>query len=202
MSRFTFSGIATGFFLALTLVSPSEAQQNPLDPANFLAPGSETPAVSLAGATRWGPLQTAVHLPDLAGKTVVLAFFPAARTRGCTIQMQTYRDEYQRLLNGGRDVVLIAISNDPTEALVSWAYDEDFPFLFGSDPDGTVYRAFGGTPRESGRFDRTLVVLSPEGTVAKVIPQFREVDPTAYDELQDLVRSLSARQAEADDGQR
>lgn len=49
---------------------------------------------------------------------------------------------------------------------------------------------------------RTLVVLWPERTEAEVIPRFREVDPKAYDELQAIVAKLSAKQAEASEGQR
>jgi peroxiredoxin len=107
--------------------------------------------------------------------------------------MQTYRDEYQRVFGGGRNVVLIAISKDPSEALRSWAYDEDFPFLCGSDPDGDVYRAFGGTPGGNGSFGRTLVVIDPAGNVAELLPRFLEVDPTSYDQLQATVARLAAR---------
>ncbi len=159
----------------------------------YLAQGSAAPEVSFQGATRWGPLANPVQLSDFRGKTVVVAFFPAARTRGCTIQMQTYRDEYARVFGGGKDVVLIAVSNDSPQDLESWARDEGFPFLFGSDPEGALYRAFGGTPSESGRLGRTLVVMDPEGRVAELLPRFMEIDPTAYDDLQATVERLSQR---------
>jgi peroxiredoxin len=106
--------------------------------------------------------------------------------------MQTYREEYQRVFNGGRDVVLIAISKDSPEALQSWASDEDFPFLFGSDPNGDLFRAFGGVPGAGGYFSRTLVVLDQEGKVAEVTPRFLEVDPTSYDALQATVARVMA----------
>jgi thioredoxin-dependent peroxiredoxin len=182
------SGVLTGL-LALAVAAPAAAQA-PSEPA-YLPVGATAPDFSAVGATRWGTLGNPVKLSDFRGKTVVLAFFPAARTRGCTIQMQTYRDEYQRVFNGGRDVVLIAISNDPAEALEDWARDEDFPFLFASDQDGAIYRAFGGVPSESGRLGRTLVVVNPEGSVEELLPRFREIDPTAYDELEAIVQRLS-----------
>lgn len=40
------------------------------------------PDFALAGATRYGLLQRPVHLADYRGKTVVLAFFYQARTKG------------------------------------------------------------------------------------------------------------------------
>jgi peroxiredoxin Q/BCP len=196
MSRLAIAALAVSTAL-LSVASPLAAQggaQAAAATSNYLAVGTKAPDVSFVGATRWGVLDQEVKLSDFAGKTVVIAFFPAARTRGCTIQMQTYRDEYQRVFGGGRNVVLIAISKDPSEALRSWAYDEDFPFLFGSDPNGDVYRAFGGVPNaNSGTFGRTLVVIDPAGNVAELLPRFLEVDPTSYDQLQATVVRLAAR---------
>lgn len=183
--------LTAAFLLIAALAAPPDlwAQAD----AQYLSPGSAAPEVAFQGVTRWGPLTNRVQLSDFRGKTVVVAFFPAARTRGCTIQMQTYRDEYARVFGGGNDVVLIAVSNDSPEDLESWARDEGFPFLFGSDPDGALYRAFGGVPSESGRLGRTLVVMDPDGRVAELLPRFMEIDPTAYDELQATVERLSQR---------
>lgn len=47
-----------------------------------LAEGQAAPDFSLPGATRAGPLSSPVHLADLRGQTVVLAFFYKARTKG------------------------------------------------------------------------------------------------------------------------
>ena len=98
--------------------------------------------------------------------------------------MQAYRDQYASLFRSGRDVVLMGISNDPAEELASWARDEDFQFLFGEDPDGASYAAFGGNPREGGTVgSRAVIVVDPEGRVAEVIPRFNQVDPAAYQQL-------------------
>ena len=44
--------------------------------------GQMAPDFTLPGATRYGLLKDPVHLSDLRGQTVVLAFFPKARTKG------------------------------------------------------------------------------------------------------------------------
>lgn len=194
MRRSGLAGVLAGT-LALAATAPLDAQ-TPAEPA-FLAPGTAAPDFAIPGATRWGNLGEPVRLSDFRGKTVVLAFFPAARTRGCTIQMQTYRDEYARVFDGGRDVVLIAISKDPVEDLTSWARDEDFPFLFASDADGSVYRSFGGVPGERGHLGRTLVVIDAEGTIVELLPRFREVDPTSYDELAAVIAGLRKADGES-----
>ncbi len=100
--------------------------------------------------------------------------------------MRAYRDQYASVFNGGRNVVLIGISNDPPEELGSWLKDEDFPFLFASDAgnQGATYAAFGGGLRENNMVDRrSVIVVGPDGRIASVIPQFNQVDPLAYEEL-------------------
>jgi len=57
---------------------PPPAQQSP--PA--LEVGAMAPDFSIPGATRYGTLKNPVKLSDYKGKTVVLAFFFKARTRG------------------------------------------------------------------------------------------------------------------------
>ena len=84
----------------------------------------------------------------------------------------------------------MGISNDPVEELASWLKDADFPFLFASDADnnGATYAAFGGGLRANNMVDsRAVIVLGPDGRIAGVIPQFRQTDPTAYDELAAIV---------------
>jgi peroxiredoxin Q/BCP len=111
--------------------------------------------------------------------------------------MQAYRDQYASLFRSGRDVVLLGISNDPPEALASWAKDEDFPFLFGSDPDGSAYSAFGGDPRENGVVgSRAVIVVDHEGRIAEVIPRFNQVDPGAYAQLSEVIERVTPKGGE------
>jgi peroxiredoxin len=87
-------------------------------------------------------------------------------------------------------VVVVGISNDSPEELRSWAKDADFPFLFASDGanQGRTYAAFGGGLRANDMVDsRAVIVVGPDGRIAGVIPQFRQTDPTAYEELAAIV---------------
>jgi hypothetical protein len=67
-----------------TLAVPLAAQQPASPPPEFkpLAIGAPAPDFALPGATRFGLLKNPVHLSDFKGRTVVLAFFYKARTRG------------------------------------------------------------------------------------------------------------------------
>lgn len=98
--------------------------------------------------------------------------------------MHAYRDQYASLFRGGDGVTLIAVSNDSPTDLFEWARDEDFPFLFASDPDGALYSAFGGDPWFTGiSGSRAVIVIDPGGVVSYVTPAFNQVDPLAYEEL-------------------
>ena len=109
--------------------------------------------------------------------------------------MQAYRDQYARVFKNGQNVVLIGMASEPVDDLASWARDDDFQFLMGSDPTGSVFEAFGGTPRDNGMPGaRTVVVVDPEGRVAHVIPSFNQVDPAAYDELQAAIEKVTPEQ--------
>jgi len=108
--------------------------------------------------------------------------------------MEAYRDQYASLFRGGRDVVLLAISTDSAEDLASWAKDADFPFLFASDPEAVAGRAYGAfRQRSDGSYqdNRTVFVIDPAGTIAWRAAPFREVDPTAYEELGDAIAAVA-----------
>ncbi|HEV8303667.1 MAG TPA: hypothetical protein VGQ25_01785 [Gemmatimonadales bacterium] len=66
--------------LAAAVTTGAAAQQTPAPPP--LEVGAVAPDFALSGATRYGVLKNPIHLSDFKGKTVVLAFFFKARTRG------------------------------------------------------------------------------------------------------------------------
>jgi len=68
--------------LALSLAALPAAAQQAAREQTPLEVGAVASDFALAGATRYGVLQNQVHLSDYKGKTVVLAFFFKARTRG------------------------------------------------------------------------------------------------------------------------
>ena len=86
MSLYTRTGLAVAAAAVLTAASAVQAQQTSAAAAApvFPAPevGNMAPDFALPGATRYGLLRDPVHLSDYRGKTVVLAFFYRARTKG------------------------------------------------------------------------------------------------------------------------
>ncbi len=79
--------LATGIFTALALpVARAHSQSGVAAPAAQVAAGpainDAAPDFALPGATRYGVLRAPVRLSDFRGRTVVLAFFFQARTKG------------------------------------------------------------------------------------------------------------------------
>jgi hypothetical protein len=71
---------------ALSASSTARAQQvgapTPASSRPELAIGQKAPDFAVPGATRFGLLRDPMRLSDLHGKTIVLALFPKARTKG------------------------------------------------------------------------------------------------------------------------
>lgn len=82
--RATRAALLTAVAVALTTPLRATAQQTAPSPAPPPAPaiGDAAPDFALPGVTRYGLLRTPVRLSDFRGQTVVLAFFPKARTKG------------------------------------------------------------------------------------------------------------------------
>ena len=112
--------------------------------------------------------------------------------------MHAYRDQYAQSFNGGRGVVLIAVSTDSIGALESWARDDEFPFVMGSDLDGAVGKAYGvSIQRPNAVFDnRAVFVIGPDGKITYRAVPFREIDPAAYSDLADAVAATLPAEAE------
>ncbi len=85
---------------------------------------------------------------------VIIYFYPAAMTGGCTKQACSFRDNYGKLKEMNADVV--GISGDEVENLKYFkkAHQLNFPLL--ADPDGKIARKFGVPLRDGGRIEREV----------------------------------------------
>ncbi|KZS65584.1 thioredoxin-dependent thiol peroxidase [Mycobacterium pseudokansasii] len=101
-----------------------------------LAPGDKAPAFSLPDADG-----NNVKLSDYKGRRVVVYFYPAASTPGCTKQACDFRDSLAELNEAGIDVV--GISPDKPEKLAKFRDAEGLTFPLLSDPERKVLAAYG-----------------------------------------------------------
>ena len=105
--------------------------------------------------------------------------------------MEAYRDQYAKLFNSGRNVVVLAVSVDPDTALASWARDLETPILFASDVGQNVGRRYGSI--RGGVDNRNLFVIDPSGHIAHRMTPFNELAQTSYDELEAAVKKTLPR---------
>lgn len=88
-----------------------------------------------------------VSLADYAGKKVIVYFYPAASTPGCTTQACDFRDNMASLQAEGYTV--LGVSKDELPALQKFAEDEHLGFPLLSDPDLAVHNAYGAYGEKS-----------------------------------------------------
>ncbi|MGV8876808.1 MAG: thioredoxin-dependent thiol peroxidase [Rhodoglobus sp.] len=101
-----------------------------------LTAGSPAPEFSLPDQNN-----SLVSLSDFAGKKVILYFYPAAMTPGCTTQACDFRDQLSSLQSEG--YVVVGISRDTPEKLTEFRRLESLTFALLSDPDHRVHEAYG-----------------------------------------------------------
>lgn len=133
-----------------------------------LAAGDPAPEFTLPDADG-----TAVALADYRGRTVVLYFYPAAGTTGCTKQACDFRDNLAELNGAGLDVV--GISPDPPAKLATFRDAEGLTFPLLSDPDRTVLEAYAAYGEKTLYGKKTIgvirstFVVGPDGTLQQAL---------------------------------
>ena len=98
--------------------------------------GDKAPAFSLPDADG-----ATVKLSDFRGRKVIVYFYPAASTPGCTKEACDFRDNLVVLNEAGLDVV--GISPDKPEKLAKFRDAQALTFPLLSDPDKKVLTAWG-----------------------------------------------------------
>ena len=131
-----------------------------------LAPGDKAPAFTLPDADG-----KKVSLADYKGRRVIVYFYPAASTPGCTKQACDFRDNLGQLNGAGLDVV--GISPDKPEKLAKFREAEGLTFPLLSDPERKVLTAYGayGEKKMYGKtvqgVIRSTFVVDEKGKIAE-----------------------------------
>ncbi|WP_168626500.1 thioredoxin-dependent thiol peroxidase [Cryobacterium sp. BB307] len=146
--------------------------------ATRLQPGDSAPQFTLTDQDG-----NQVSLADHAGSKVIVYFYPAASTPGCTTQACDFRDNLNSLVAAGYRV--LGVSKDELPALQKFRDEEHLTFPLLSDPGLDVHTAYGawgdkqlygkrvtGTIRstfvigEDGRIEQALYNVKATGHVA------------------------------------
>ena len=132
--------------------------------ADRLTPGDTAPEFRLTDDTG-----REVALSDFLGRKVIVYFYPAAMTPGCTKQACDFSDSLESLKTSGYEVV--GISPDKPEKLARFREKESLTITLLSDPDRRVLRDYAayGEKKMYGRtvegVIRSTVVVDEDGKV-------------------------------------
>jgi peroxiredoxin Q/BCP len=122
-----------------------------------------------------------VSSEDFAGKRLVMFFYPAAMTPGCTTESCDFRDSYQEFTDAGYEV--IGVSPDAPSKNARFKEKEGLNFDLLSDQDKALATSLGawGEKKMYGKtvegLIRSTFVVGPGGRVEKA---YRNVKATGH----------------------
>lgn len=133
-------------------------------------PSVGAPAPDFSGPSTDGPRS----LADYAGEWLVLYFYPADFTSGCTTEACDFRDAMP-----GLDAKVLGVSPDPVDKHASFVEEHGLPFPLLADEDHAIAEAYGayGTKTSYGKevvgIIRSTFIIAPDGTVAEAMSNVR-----------------------------
>ncbi len=127
--------------------------------------GDDAPDFALedADGTTW-------RLVDLRGQKVIVYFYPADDTPGCTAQACDFRDAQPRLDEAGYRVFGVSPQGASSHRRFADKYSLNFPLLIDSDYE--MARAYGVAEEREGkkpRVVRSTFVIDQDGTLAQAL---------------------------------
>jgi thioredoxin-dependent peroxiredoxin len=153
----------------------------------LIAEGDKAPNFSLEADDG-----TTVTRDSLAGKNVVLFFYPKDDTSGCTKEACEFRDAFPRF--GKVDAVVIGVSPDGLESHRKFKKKLRLPYRLLSDDGHRLADSFGVWKEKSlyGRkymgIERTTVIIDRKGWIARVFPKVKVAGHAL--EVEKVVRDL------------
>jgi thioredoxin-dependent peroxiredoxin len=123
------------------------------------------------------------RLSDFKGRPVILYFYPADDTPGCTKEACNFRDDYSAYQKSG--VIILGVSPDSVKSHVKFKEKYQLPFPLLADEDHQVCNAYGvwGQKKFVGReyegVLRTTFLIDAQGKIARVFENVRPSEHSA-----------------------
>lgn len=167
------SGVAALALLAAPALAALSVGAKAPDFTLQAAQGGNVFSFDLAGALKKGP--------------VVLYFYPAAFTTGCTIEAHDFADAIDQYHALGATV--IGVSHDPIDTLQKFSVSEcRSKFAVAADTNQTVEKAYDAILAQHPQYaNRTSYVIAPDGTI---VYTYTSLDPSLH--VQNTLTALKA----------
>jgi peroxiredoxin len=161
------NGWFAGVLITLVAAAPAAAA---------LKVGDKAPDFT-ATATQGGAESTFSLAASLNKGPVVLYFYPAAFTPGCTREAHAFADAIDQFK--GLGAVVLGVSHDPLDKLKEFSISEcRGKFAVAADPDQKIMKAYDSIlPANPERANRTSYVIVPDGTI---IHTFTDLKPDEH----------------------
>lgn len=151
--------------------------------------GDKAPDFTLPMATKDTIEYSGVHLADAIGKKIiVLAFYPADWSGGCTKEMCSFRDSFSEFEN--HQTTVYAISGDYVYSHREWAKYHNLPFALLSDHNHAVAKLYQSYNPDSGFNIRTVYVIDRKGTIAYKDLAYKPGMTESLDKLRVAISSI------------
>ena len=168
--------------LMFILVLAASAEDN-------LKVGDPAPDFTLPSATKDSVNSADLKLSQVIGRNnIVLAFYPADWSGGCTKEMCTMRDEFSALSELG--ATIFGISGDYVYSHREWAKYLNLQFALLSDHTHDVARTYQSYNPESGFNRRTVYVVDRKGNIAYMDLAYKAGTPDSFQRLKDALAKL------------
>jgi peroxiredoxin Q/BCP len=127
-------------------------------------------------------------LSSLRGKNVILAFYPADWSGGCTTEVCTLRDTFAELAK--LNAAVLAISGDYVFSHQEWAKHHNLQFPLLSDHDHRVAKMYDSYMEGVGFNKRTVYLIDKDGVIRYSNLAFKAGDKKDYDALRAELEKL------------
>jgi len=163
------------WFLATGLMVQAQEQVPP-------SVGDTAPEFALPYATKDSMAKTPIKLADLVGKrAIVLAFYPADWSTGCTKEVCAFRDNFAALRD--LDAEILGISGDYVWSHHEWAKFHTLPFRLLSDHSHAVAKIYGSLNEKTLYNKRTVFVIDKHGKIAYANLSYSVADLQDFEKL-------------------
>ena len=131
------------------------------------------------------------RLSDYRGRPVLIYFYPADDTPGCTKEACNFRDDYSAYEKAG--VTILGVSPDTVKSHIKFKAKYDLPFPLLADEDHKVSEAYGawGPKKLMGReyegVLRTSYLIDTEGKISHIFEKVRPAEHSA--EILELLKT-------------
>jgi peroxiredoxin len=151
--------------------------------SRLVGPGEAAPEFSLPSAP-----DRRVSLPELRGRPVILAFYPADWSPVCGDQMALYNEVLGEFSKFGAHLLGLSVDGVWCHAAFAASRKLRFPLLADFEPKGEVAKRYGAYRTKDGFTERALVLIDSAGTVAWSYLSPIDVNPGADGILDALER--------------